>query len=56
MPSLPLDSEKVRKDAYRAPRLTVYGDVLTLTAAGTGTVTETGTSPSCQTNVNRRVC
>ena len=30
----------VRKKAYSAPKLTVYGDMIKFTASGTGTVNE----------------
>lgn len=41
---------------YAAPKLIIYGNARTLTAAGTGSQTENGTKPSCQTNVNRKPC
>lgn len=56
MPSSLINSAKAKQNTYVAPRLTVYGDAKTLTAAGTGTVQETGAQPNCQTNGNRFPC
>lgn len=47
----------LNKTGYVAPKLTVYGEAKTLTASGTGSNQENGTSPNCNPpNSTKRPC
>ena len=42
-----IETQELLCSAYSAPKLTIYGNVTTLTASGSGTTSENGTFPSC---------
>lgn len=42
--------------AYSPPVLRIYGEVMALTASGTGTLAENGNQPNCSTNSARKPC
>ena len=56
MPSSLINPDKARPGAYKAPRLTIYGDARALTASGTGATAENGTQPSCVGNLGKKPC
>ena len=57
MPSSLIDPAKTRPGAYKAPRLTIYGDAKALTASGSGTDQEnTIGGGSCQSSLTKKPC
>lgn len=56
---MPLDAQvKVETKAYRAPSLSVFGGMATLTATGSGNMKETQNMATmvCDANMNRSMC
>lgn len=57
MPSSLTDQDKAKLGVYTAPRLTIYGEAKTLTAAGTGATAENaGGGGGCSGQTDRRPC
>jgi len=48
--------ELSKLSAYSLPSLKVYGNVVKLTASGTGVTAENGNTPTCSTSPTRKPC
>ena len=52
-----IETQELLFSAYSAPKLTVYGNVTTLTASGSGTMGESGSPGSCSPpNLTKKPC
>ena len=56
MSNAPVEPTDARIGRYSPPKLTIYGSVKTLTAAGTRGVSENGNRPNCSGQTDRRTC
>lgn len=56
MPNAPVEPPDTRIGVYSPPRITIYGSVKTLTAAGTRGVSENGQPTNCSGQTDRRPC
>jgi hypothetical protein len=57
MPSTLIDPDKTTPGAYKAPRLTIYGDAKALTASGSGATAENDIGGgNCQASLTKKPC